>query len=264
MIREADCCGKVSAGHQLALRLEEAGNGGWRKAVEVVETHLRQKALVVTVVMGTQGLGLFPKSQVWSERSNATEPWNKVQAGVEVENVSSGGALIARSMDKMGGDPPAQGHLGTLPVQLGSGQVSIFSAAAQRLWQTAAICGITTRCWRRWLRVLASAISTSKHHHALKKTISFVKPAVFLFLYSLPLNYSHSLFLFSRPSSADSSTFSPVFNSWFPLHGIFPGNVTFSSLTINVWFLQWMKEASKCEILKIQMLPRFLAGDIFL
>lgn len=74
MIREADCCGKVSAGHQLALRLEQAGNGGWRKAVEVVETHLRQKALVVTVVMGTQGLGLFPKSQVCSERSNATEP----------------------------------------------------------------------------------------------------------------------------------------------------------------------------------------------
>lgn len=68
MIREADCCGKVSAGHQLALRLEEAGNGGWRKAVEVVETHLRQKALVVTVVMGRSGLvpkepGLLRKVQ---------------------------------------------------------------------------------------------------------------------------------------------------------------------------------------------------------
>lgn len=53
----------------------------------------------------------------------------KGQAGVEVENVSSGGALIARSMDKMGGDPPAQDHLGILPefpssLQLPKGSVA--------------------------------------------------------------------------------------------------------------------------------------------
>ena len=60
------------------------------KAVEVAESHLRQKALVGTVATGRAGLGYFPTTLVSQVRGKERHQLlqEEVQAGVEEEQVS--------------------------------------------------------------------------------------------------------------------------------------------------------------------------------
>lgn len=64
----------------------------WRvdKAVEVAESRLRQKALVVTLASGRAGVGDFPKTQVSKTQGKEIHHLlqEEVQAGLEEERVS--------------------------------------------------------------------------------------------------------------------------------------------------------------------------------
>ncbi|KAL4008901.1 hypothetical protein ACER0C_002753 [Sarotherodon galilaeus] len=154
------------------------------KAVEVAESRLRQKTLVGVLATGGAGLGYFPKARVsraqGKERRQLLQ--EEVRAGVEEERVGRAVGLKrqgawTRWESTLQPNLHLWGKSETLVCPLCSGRGTLehlLSSCPRAL----------ANCRYRWrhdqvLRVvaekIASAISTSKHHHAPRKAISFIK-----------------------------------------------------------------------------------------
>ncbi|XP_029688563.1 uncharacterized protein [Takifugu rubripes] len=168
------------------------------KPVDVAESRLKQKALVGAVATGRTGLGYFPKTQVsharGKERNHLLQ--EEVRAGVEEERVGRAvglrqqgtwtrwesalqlpGQTSCRQTSTASANLHAWGKSETPTCSLCSGRGSLehlLSSCPKSLAD-----GRYHWCHDQVLKAVAEsialAISTSKHHHAPKKAISFIK-----------------------------------------------------------------------------------------
>ncbi|KAL3976498.1 mitochondrial import inner membrane translocase subunit TIM8 [Sarotherodon galilaeus] len=178
--RDSKDCKVASAG------IEVRTGRKWKaeKAVEVAESRLRQKTLVGVLATGGAGLGYFPKAQVsraqGKERHQLLQ--EEVRAGVEEERVSRAVGLKQQgAWTRWESTLQPNLHLWgksetpVCPLCSGRGTLEHLLSSCPR-----ALADGRYR-WRhdQVLRVvagkIASAISTSKHHHAPRKAISFIK-----------------------------------------------------------------------------------------
>ncbi|XP_057679566.1 uncharacterized protein LOC130908003 [Corythoichthys intestinalis] len=184
------------------------------KAVEVAESRLRQKALVGTVATGRAGLGYIPKTQVSQARGKERQHLlqEEVRAGLEEERV--GRALGLRQQGawtrwegtlqrKVTWSNIMQADLHRVLFLVAAVYDSLPSPANLHVWgksetPSCSLCSgrgslehLLSSCPKsladgryRWrhdqvlkavAESIATAISSSKHHHAPKKAISFIK-----------------------------------------------------------------------------------------
>ncbi|XP_057679565.1 uncharacterized protein LOC130908002 [Corythoichthys intestinalis] len=184
------------------------------KAVEVAESRLRQKALVGTVATGRAGLGYIPKTQVSQARGKERQHLlqEEVRAGLEEERV--GRALGLRQQGawtrwegtlqrKVTWSNIMQADLHRVRFLVAAVYDSLPSPANLHVWgksetPSCSLCSgrgslehLLSSCPKsladgryRWrhdqvlkavAESIATAISSSKHHHAPKKAISFIK-----------------------------------------------------------------------------------------
>ncbi|KAK1789677.1 hypothetical protein P4O66_015578, partial [Electrophorus voltai] len=180
------------------------------KEVEVVESRVRQKALVGSLVMGRVGLGYFPKPQVskaqGKERHHLLQ--EKIRAGVEEEQVSRVVGLRPQGawtrcentlQRRISWSNIMQADLHRVRFLVQVVYDALPSPANLHAWgkietSTCLLCSrrgslehllsscpkaIADGCYQ-WhhdqvLKSIALAISISKHHHAQKKVITFIK-----------------------------------------------------------------------------------------
>ncbi|KAK0146517.1 hypothetical protein N1851_014151 [Merluccius polli] len=162
----------------------EVRTGRKWKAGKLLESRLRQKALVGTMATGRAGFGYFPKTLVsqahGKERHHLLQ--EEVRAGMEEERVSRAVGLRQRGQAVYDALPsPANLHVWakseTPSCLLCSGRGSLehlLSCCPKALadgrhhWRH-------DQVLKAIAESLASAISTSKHHHAPKKVVPFIK-----------------------------------------------------------------------------------------
>ncbi|TWW77850.1 uncharacterized protein LOC130535078 [Takifugu flavidus] len=184
------------------------------KAVDVAESRLRQKALVGAVATGRTGLGYFPKTQVsharGKERNHLLQ--EEVRAGVEEERVGRAVGLRQQGawtrwesalQRKVTWSNIMQADFHRVRFLVAAVYDALPSPANLHAWEksetpTCSLCSgrgslehLLSSCPKsladgryRWrhdqvlkavAESIALAISTSKHHHAPKKAISFIK-----------------------------------------------------------------------------------------
>ncbi|TWW80121.1 hypothetical protein D4764_10G0011510 [Takifugu flavidus] len=184
------------------------------KAVDVAESRLRQKALVGAVATGRTGLGYFPKTQVsharGKERNHLLQ--EEVRAGVEEERVGRAVGLRQQGawtrwesalQRKVTWSNIMQADFHHVRFLVAAVYDALPNPANLHAWgksetPTCSLCSgrgslehLLSSCpksladsryhWRhdQVLKAVAEsialAISTSKHHHAPKKAISFIK-----------------------------------------------------------------------------------------
>ncbi|TWW53841.1 hypothetical protein D4764_0194930 [Takifugu flavidus] len=184
------------------------------KAVDVAESRLRQKALVGPVAIGRTGLGYFPKTQVsharGKERNHLLQ--EEVRAGVEEERVGRAVGLRQQGawtrwesalQRKVIWSNIMQADFHRVRFLVAAVYDALPSPANLHAWgksetPTCSLCSgrgslehLLSSCPKsladgryRWrhdqvlkavAESIALAISTSKHHHAPKKAISFIK-----------------------------------------------------------------------------------------
>lgn len=116
--------------------------------------------------------GLVPKEPGLLRKVQCNRTMKKVQAGVEVENVSRAVELKEHGQDGRGpSSPGSPGHI-SCPTWLWT-SFHLLCSCPKALTDSHYLLHYN-QVLKAVAESLASAISTSKHHHALKKTVSFV------------------------------------------------------------------------------------------